>query len=317
MPLEPSSNRDDERRPLWSIGARTELGVEVWDVETETGFFNAAVTFWIGGVATEVHETLSGFWITLADVYRRDGQRTFTFPLDWSVTSIAEHFVNLYRSDRTDAEDALLFDHIALPTYDSSRDRAAFIVRSGTRDLLVLTDLRTAAPLASTNLPAHRFAEVLREFLTWIDERLPPQRDPADTRAEHGEGTSGGSTCAAAIDEFRRLVREAQDADLGEEPVEPHLVRLLTTIKSQPECRSEYVAAFKDLVESRASIPWELIPFCMHELRWAEVRTTIEDRHAEARTRNDWRAIAVLSKYLDAFRDDWESIDLFTYYTAR
>jgi hypothetical protein len=124
-------------------------------------------------------------------------------------------------------------------------------------------------------------------------------------------------TCLTAIDEFNRLVRETHDADMREEPIEPHLVRVLTAIKSHPECRTEYGAAFKALIESRASLPWELVPFCMHELRWDDVKAVIEERYAEARKQDDWRAIPVYSKYLDAFNDDWESADLFQYFGVR
>lgn len=142
-----------------------------------------------------------------------------------------------------------------------------------------------------------------------MDAREGPTRSPE-------VGLAQLSPCSAAIAEFSRLIGEARAADLREEPIEPHLVRLLTAIKRHPECRSEYATAFKDLVESRVSIPWELIPFCMHELRWAEVRTVIEERSAHARQQNDWRAIAVYSKYLDAFSEAWESADLFAYYGA-
>lgn len=125
----------------------------------------------------------------------------------------------------------------------------------------------------------------------------------------------GAMTCLEAIDEFHGLVREAHAADMREEPIEPHLVRVLTAIRNQPECRAEYGEAFRVLIVSRQSIPWELVPFCMHELRWDEVKETIEERFAIARKENDWRATAVLSKYRDAFDDYWDSADLFAYYT--
>lgn len=122
-------------------------------------------------------------------------------------------------------------------------------------------------------------------------------------------------TCTAAIMEFYELVREAEAADLREEPIEPYLVHLLSTIKRHPDCRAEYVVAFNDLITGTTSVPWELVPFCMHELRWDEVRLTIEASIAAARSRNDWRAIPIYAAYLDAFSEDWGSADLFQYYT--
>jgi hypothetical protein len=158
---------------IWSTGNRSDFGIEVDSLETETGFLNADVTFWIQGIPTEVRESLAGLVTSLANILSQPRRPDLDLPQDWSAAQIAEHLVGLLRRERTDDEDEQLFGHMALPFLDSARDRAVFLSRSGSHELLVLADKTTSRVLASTELQPKQFALTVRAFIDWIDSKLP------------------------------------------------------------------------------------------------------------------------------------------------
>lgn len=124
--------------------------------------------------------------------------------------------------------------------------------------------------------------------------------------------------CPGAVDNLRQVLGEANRAMLNDEPLESYFLAVLQVIKSNIECRFDFarvlLSILRDSGPATLEAPWEVIPFCMHELRWPEVEHEIEQRLREALARNDWRAVPVLTHCRDAFSDDWESADLYEYY---
>lgn len=123
--------------------------------------------------------------------------------------------------------------------------------------------------------------------------------------------------CTSVVVEWFHLLREADEAELRNENVEPYLIRALESVRSRPDCRHEYVSAFKSLIASDLKAPWETLPFCMHELRWPEVEAAVVEQLDAAIKASDWRIINTLAAYRDSFSDDWEGWVQFDYYSVR
>ena len=114
------------------------------------------------------------------------------------------------------------------------------------------------------------------------------------------------------MDELRRLFERAiAECDQGESTVdfEGSFVALLDHIKQHREIRGQTEALFLEAL-SASPTPWELISFCMHELRWQAVQDRAEALRAEA---NDPRAKRVFDLILEAFREDWDQRDMYSY----
>lgn len=93
---------------------------------------------------------------------------------------------------------------------------------------------------------------------------------------------------------------------------EAQFVRLLEYIEAHPELKPEAESLFLSAL-LQAPTPWELISFCMHKLRWQGVydaANEILENQRELRSRR------ILTLILGAFRDDWEDVDLYSYYSG-
>lgn len=112
-------------------------------------------------------------------------------------------------------------------------------------------------------------------------------------------------TCSDVEAMFDELCREVAHAD--DDHVEEVSIRLVSLIEEHAACRSLFVSLMNDLVlGKRPDVPWECVAFCIHKLRWPELRETIMSRLKDEHARNNWRAIPILGSYRDAFEDDWE-----------
>lgn len=126
--------------------------------------------------------------------------------------------------------------------------------------------------------------------------------------------------CEAVRFRLREMCESVERLDLQGCPIEPALVEVLEFVKSHPSCKQELVSVFAAMVVrggGALAVPWELLPFCMHELRWAEVREVVRTALDDAIREQDWRAIPIYSHYMDSFDDDWDDADLFQYYSNR
>ena len=87
--------------------------------------------------------------------------------------------------------------------------------------------------------------------------------------------------------------------------MEPQCEEMLSIAVAHPECRAELSSAFVEV----SHIVYEAVEFCMHVLRWEEVRQTFQEQLKAAQAVDDWCAIPVLLSMLESFDDDWDGRD--------
>jgi len=126
------------------------------------------------------------------------------------------------------------------------------------------------------------------------------------------------------IEEFWNLHEEhvsimKDPSKLGSESHDS-LLRLLTHVKNNPECRDALAGCFVTLIEglrevhSSASYGWRVIPFCMRELRWQEVKDAITKELQDAVDPDHHR---FLKRILSAYEPAWEDESAFLYYVEK
>jgi hypothetical protein len=118
------------------------------------------------------------------------------------------------------------------------------------------------------------------------------------------------------IQEFRDLCEQAEIVysrpdSCGDPDLIPFGRRILALIAHHSARQADFDQAFRDLWNHKFTGPWELIPFCMHYLRWSGFRDFIERIRSEALRSNDWRCIPVAQQVLDCFSDDWDGLERF------
>ena len=119
--------------------------------------------------------------------------------------------------------------------------------------------------------------------------------------------------------QFIDLCQQAYELDLATlnvTEVEPILVALLHLVKRHPEQRPLFVELFSLVADGEIQAPEYLLPFCMRELRFPEIRAKVQaelngDRHTPrfARRMNFWWHV------IHAFDDAmWEDAVFWPYY---
>ena len=118
-----------------------------------------------------------------------------------------------------------------------------------------------------------------------------------------------------ALDEFDRLVREADR--LEEDIFTPlpdreavHKAALMLVLQ-HPEMRSQFAAKFGKMLGKH---DLELLEYCMHELRWADVRAQLEAVVRDADEAEDIRARDYFARAMSAFTDRWSGRGFFERY---
>lgn len=110
------------------------------------------------------------------------------------------------------------------------------------------------------------------------------------------------------LDEFDGLVREANalegDPDaLDQLSHEPVFDAALKLVLANPDMRQEFAGRFVLMLKNDYL---ELFEYCMHELRWPEVKSQLQAAVREAATPpRDLRFESFLEGVLRAFGDDW------------
>ena len=106
---------------------------------------------------------------------------------------------------------------------------------------------------------------------------------------------------------------------------ERFLAKILDFVKAAPpDARMALAACFVKLVRefarelhdynSDVAYGWVIIPFCMHELQWPEVRVAIE---LELKVANDPEIIRYLKRIRSAYEPVWEDESSFLYYEEK
>lgn len=118
---------------------------------------------------------------------------------------------------------------------------------------------------------------------------------------------------------FRELQASAEAAisrpdSVGCADVEPAGLAILDLVAAYPELREEFIQLFVNVLSDG---PWEMLAFCMHTLRWPEVRAIIQQKRDREIATISARTSPVFDHVLDAFNDAWEDVDMFPYFASR
>ena len=84
-------------------------------------------------------------------------------------------------------------------------------------------------------------------------------------------------------------------------------VDVLNYINENIEYKQEFIDILKDFMLDT----FELVAFCMYELRWEEIKVEAE---IQRDLNEDWRNKTCYIKIISAFRDDWNCRDMYQYY---
>ncbi len=93
-----------------------------------------------------------------------------------------------------------------------------------------------------------------------------------------------------------------------DQPLEPALEVVLRFVQNHLDQRFEFVNAFLDVLRDPEKGPPELVEYCMHELKWPEVREAIQawlDSERSERVRH------ILRKQLLAFDENWNDANFY------
>lgn len=121
------------------------------------------------------------------------------------------------------------------------------------------------------------------------------------------------------VDALFAEVERAAEASFDSREIEPALKRVVLFAHSHPDSRPELVAAFLSQLEAKGEfLPLarpgavDVLEFCMHDLRWPEVR----GRVSALLQAKDLRVSRAAERVLEAFDDDWPTGDIYATYDA-
>jgi hypothetical protein len=113
---------------------------------------------------------------------------------------------------------------------------------------------------------------------------------------------------------FELALRAEQIASEMVEPVDHALDAVLLHVLSHPELRQEFGHAFLQVARDPSKGPAELVEYCMHTLRWPEVRKELS---AWLEAESSERVRHILRGLLMAFEDDWRHSNLYARYRKK
>ncbi|MCP2041506.1 hypothetical protein L1281_002108 [Neisseria sp. HSC-16F19] len=93
------------------------------------------------------------------------------------------------------------------------------------------------------------------------------------------------------------------------------LISTLFFIKSYSGNYKDFIINFLiNSMENKTINSFELIPFCMHELRWIEIYDYVVEKYNKAIEVNSWNEISFYGSIINCYDDSWEDKDLYEYY---
>jgi hypothetical protein len=119
-------------------------------------------------------------------------------------------------------------------------------------------------------------------------------------------------------------VRERETKVLGAQNLEMEYLKTLQCIKRHPDLRAPMVEIFSNLLQDKAYGRYMVLQFCMHDLRWPEMRNAAKAIYAQAQMdliRQQLHGTAsqhlmFLEEVVGSFEDTWSSKTLFKYYAT-
>jgi hypothetical protein len=118
----------------------------------------------------------------------------------------------------------------------------------------------------------------------------------------------------SAIEQFWTLCSEAKqvsETTLDSRQREPAFLAILQLVQEHPQARSAFAYCFIHLFHWPELGPWNLIEYCMRELRWEEVQSHLAGIAAVTPEIN-CRSIA--NRILEVFQDSWPSGRIYVRY---
>ena len=115
------------------------------------------------------------------------------------------------------------------------------------------------------------------------------------------------------------LIDSASQAELelhDSREVEPYYEAVLDALLANPTLRAEAVRIFIRGLSSLHTLSFDLIAYCMHTLRWPEVREAVI-LLSEPQDTADWRRRSQhFPALLRAFEDNWGGRELYRRYSG-
>lgn len=105
---------------------------------------------------------------------------------------------------------------------------------------------------------------------------------------------------------------------INQDDAEPEMARFLHTVKCHPNQRSFVVRLFIESFSDKSHMkwePWEFMQFCMHDLRWSELRDFIRAKRDEDVKSRGARSSTIWNDILTAFDDEWTGATKFREFT--
>ncbi|MEU1285887.1 hypothetical protein [Kitasatospora sp. NPDC005856] len=120
------------------------------------------------------------------------------------------------------------------------------------------------------------------------------------------------SGCRAILDKIDFLLKAQRLAD-GVDQVEPLLEDLADHIKVGEACRPRTIERFLALMQDIDPWSLEILQYCMHDLRWAEIHDCAEGllRHEKKTAKR-----RLYERLLESFEDDWPEREFFRRYSG-
>ena len=104
------------------------------------------------------------------------------------------------------------------------------------------------------------------------------------------------------INLYQNAEREISSV-LSPSEAETRIVEFLQEVHAHPEEKIFLLSLFTDEIQ-KTHVPWELLQFCFHELRWSEILTVLKQKRLSEI--GDPRARPIWDHLIDAFDDNWE-----------
>ncbi len=121
------------------------------------------------------------------------------------------------------------------------------------------------------------------------------------------------------VDDFRALVDEAAFVwEWGGIPdtnrYETAFIAVLNHVKANIEQRDTFIGLFIEALDNPSLMGWEIVMFCMRELKWKEVYDEVYTRCMQE---PNWTIKRRMEQILEVYEDNWEDADLFRYYSDK
>ena len=128
-------------------------------------------------------------------------------------------------------------------------------------------------------------------------------------------------------DSIKSLLRQLFDtaaakslAVINQDDAEPEMARFLHLVQDHPEERPFIAQLFVDSFDDSYYLrhePWEFLRFCMHALRWSELRDFINIKKKADVTQRGARSSTIWNDILAAFEPGWKGAAEFREFTPQ